>query len=149
LDGLKDGDALLIARGLKARFFHATLFELTAIILTALYLMLVMGNNFFDMGVLAVAISLIATAWNGVFNFIFDRLQKRLQFSRGAFVRILHSFCFEGGLVILTVPMVAWYLRVSFVTAFLLEAALLLFFLPYSFIFNFIYDKIYIWYSRR
>jgi len=78
LDGLKDGDALLVARGFKARFFHATLFELTAIILTALYLMLVMGSNFFDMGVLAIAISLTATAWNGVFNFIFDRLQKRV-----------------------------------------------------------------------
>jgi len=143
------GDGLLIARGFGARFFHATLFELTAIVLTALYLMVVMGENFFDMGVLAIAISLTATVWNGIFNFIFDRLQKRFQFSRSVLMRILHAFCFEGGLVILTVPMVAWYLEVNFLTAFLLEAALLLFFLPYSFVFNFIYDKIYIWYSHR
>jgi len=143
------GDEVLIKRKFFSRFVHACIFELTAIVLTAIYFVLIMQHGVFDMAILSVVISLTATLWNGLFNFFFDRLQKRFGFSRTVFVRIAHAFAFEGGLVFLTVPMVAYALTVNFLTAFALEAALLLFFLPYSFVFNFIYDKIYIWIYQR
>jgi len=143
------GDEILIGRKFVARFTHACIFELTAIVLTSIYFVVIMRESVFDMALLSIAISLTATMWNGVFNFLFDRLQKKFQFSRTVVVRIAHAFAFEGGLVFLTVPMVAFSLNVGWITAFALEAALLLFFLPYSFIFNFIYDKIYIWLYRE
>jgi len=146
---MRQGDEILIKRKFLARFIHACVFELTAIILTAIYFVVIMSKNFFEMALLSTAISLTATVWNGVFNFLFDRLQKRLAFARTVWIRIAHAFAFEGGLVFLTVPMVAIFLGVGLVTAFVLEAALLLFFLPYSFVFNFIYDKIYIYFARR
>jgi len=146
---MHEGDEILIKRKFAARFVHACIFELTAILLTSFYFVLIMRQSFFDMALLSTAISLTATLWNGVFNFFFDRLQKRLGFSRTVLVRIAHAFAFEGGLVILTVPMVAYFLSVTLITAFVLEAALLLFFLPYSFVFNFFYDKIYIYLARR
>lgn len=142
-------DKVLIQRSFKARLFHAVLFELIAILLTALFLVLVMKGNILHMGVLSVIISLIATAWNGVFNYLFDRLQKRFDFSRTKSIRILHAAGFEGGLVFFTVPVVAFYLKVDLWTAFWLEAGLLLFFLPYSVIFNYIYDRIYILFNNR
>jgi len=144
-----EGDEILIKRKFAARFVHACIFELTAIILTAIYFVLIMRQGLFDMALLSTLISLTATVWNGVFNFLFDRLQKRIAFSRTVIVRMAHAFAFEGGLVFLTVPMVAYFLNVDFVTAFALEAALLIFFLPYSFVFNFIYDKTYIWLYQK
>jgi len=146
---MKNGDEILIKRKFGARFAHACIFELTAIVLTSLYFVVIMRESLFDMALLSIAISLTATVWNGVFNFLFDRLQKTLRFSRTTLVRIGHAFAFEGGLALLTVPMVAYSLNVGLPTAFALEAALLLFFLPYSFVFNFIYDKIYIWLYQR
>jgi len=143
------GDEILIQRKFAARLIHACIFELTAIVLTSIYFVVIMRESLFDMALLSTAISLTATLWNGVFNFLFDRLQRRFRFSRSPLVRILHAFAFEGGLVLLTVPMVAVTLNVGLLTAFALEAALLLFFLPYSFIFNFIYDKIYIWLYQK
>jgi len=144
----RHNDDILIKRTFFARFMHACIFEITAIAVTALYFVLIMRQGLFDMALLSLVISLTATLWNGVFNFLFDRLQKKFDFSRTVLVRIAHAFAFEGGLVFLTVPMVAYALSVNFITAFALEAALLLFFLPYSFVFNFIYDKIYIWFNR-
>jgi len=146
---MNKGDEILIRRKFAARFIHACIFELTAIAITAIYFVVIMRESFFDMALLSTAISLTATLWNGVFNFLFDRLQKRLAFRRTVWIRLAHAFAFEGGLVLLTVPMVAYSLQVGFLTAFVLEAALLLFFLPYSFVFNFIYDKIYIWFVCR
>lgn len=146
---LKKTDDILIQRSFKARLFHAALFELIAILLTALFLILVMKGNILHMSVLSVIISLIATAWNGVFNYLFDRLQKRFDFSRTKSIRILHATGFEGGLIFFTVPVVAFYLNVDLWTAFWLEAGLLLFFLPYSVIFNYVYDRIYILFINR
>jgi len=143
------GDEILIKRKFVARFIHACVFELTAIILTALYFVVIMREGLFDMALLSIIISLTATLWNGVFNFLFDRLQKKRAFARTVWIRMVHAVAFEGGLVFLCVPLVAYFLTVSFITAFVLEAALLLFFLPYSFVFNFIYDKIYIRLSRH
>jgi len=118
-------------------------------VLTSFYFVAIMRESLFDMALLSTAISLTATVWNGVFNFLFDRLQKKFKFSRSVLVRLGHAFAFEGGLVLLTVPMVAVALQVGLLTAFALEAALLLFFLPYSFVFNFFYDKIYIWLYKK
>jgi len=145
----KQNDEILIKRTLVARFVHACIFEITAIILTAFYFVVIMQQSSFNMALLSIAISLVATLWNGVFNFFFDRLQKRFEFSRTLFIRIAHAFAFEGGLVFLTIPMVSYSLQVDFLTAFMLEAALLVLFLPYSFFFNFIYDKIYIWLYQK
>lgn len=145
----KKSDEVLIQRNFKARLFHAVLFELIAILLTALFLALVMKGNMLDMGVLSIIISLIATIWNGIYNYLFDRLQKHLDFSRTRQMRILHAIGFEGGLTFFTIPVVALYLHVNMWTAIGLEASLLLFFLPYSICFNYIYDRIYICFANK
>lgn len=138
-------DDILIQRSFKARLFHAVLFELIAILLTALFFTIIMQTNMFNMGILSVIISLIATLWNGIFNYFFDRLQKYFDFSRTRQIRILHALCFEGGLAFFTIPVVALYLHTGLWQAFWLEAGLLLFFLPYSIGFNYIYDRLYVW----
>ncbi|WP_210276134.1 PACE efflux transporter [Bartonella sp. HY038] len=142
-------DDRLIKRGLFARILHATIFEVIAIILTALFLVVIEGKSLVSMGVLSIIISLIATAWNGIFNFAFDQLQKKYRFSRSKLVRFLHALGFEGGLLIFTLPCIAFYLNISLWYAFVLDIGLLLFFLPYSIIFNYIYDKIYLHFTAK
>lgn len=141
-------DAKLLKRGFYARLFHAVVFEITAIVLTSLFFVIFTNKNWLDMGILSAILSLIATLWNGFFNFCFDALQKALGFSRTILARVAHAVCFEGGLVLFTVPLVAFYLGISFGDAFLLEAGLVIFFLFYSFAFNFIYDRLYIRFTR-
>lgn len=136
-------DEKLIKRSLFARILHATIFETIAVILTAFFLVFIQGKSLASMGILSIIISLIAAAWNGVFNFGFDKLQKKYKFSRTTSIRFLHAFLFELGLLIFTLPCIAIYLNVSLWYAFVLDIGLLLFFLPYSIIFNYVYDKIY------
>ena len=142
-------DEKLIKRGLFARIIHATIFEIIAIVLTAFFLVFIQGKSLVSMGILSILISLIATAWNGVFNFGFDQLQKKYEFSRTKSIRFLHALGFEGGLLIFTIPCVAIYLNVSLWYAFVLDIGLLLFFLPYSMVYNYIYDKIYLYITAR
>lgn len=145
----KTTDELLIHRSFAARALHAVLFELIAVILTTIFFVAIMKKGIVDMGVLSVIISLMATAWNAVYNYLFDRAQKRFGFSRTRNIRILHTLGFEGGLIFATVPVAAYWLDTSFLNAFWLESALLLFFLPYSITYNYIYDQIYIWFKQR
>ncbi|WP_410004230.1 PACE efflux transporter [Bartonella sp. HY328] len=142
-------DERLIKRGLFARILHVTIFEIIAIILTSLFLVFIQGKSLISMGVLSIIISLIATAWNGIFNFIFDQLQKKYKFSRTKIVRFWHALCFEGGLIFFTLPCVAFYLNESLWYAFVLDIGLLLFFLPYSMVYNYIYDKIYLHFTAK
>lgn len=140
----QSSDDILIRRGLAPRIFHAVLFELIAITVTSLFLIIVTNQSLIEMGILSIIISVIATIWNGIFNFIYDRLQRALKFKRDLPMRILHAVVFEIGLISFIIPIIMFYLNIGFFAAFFLEAGLLAFFLPYSIFFNTIYDKIYI-----
>ena len=43
-------------------------------------------------------------------------------------------------MVIVTLPTVAWYLNITWLSAILLEAGFLIFILIYTFVFNWLYD---------
>jgi uncharacterized membrane protein len=49
---------------------------------------------------------------------------------------------FEGGLVLVVVLLAAWWLSISYWEAFLLEMGLIAFFLPYTYVYNLMYDKV-------
>lgn len=127
---------------LKERLFHALLFEFIALAICAPTLAWLMDQPLAHMGVLTLMFSLVATLWNMVYNALFDRVQRRLGFIRTLPVRILHASLFEAGLVIMLVPLAAWWLNVSLLEAFILDIGLLLFFLPYTVVFNWVYDTL-------
>ncbi len=78
---------------------------------------------------LATIISTIALAWNYVFNAIFERWESR-QIIKGLSIwrRLAHGIVFEGGLVLMLVPLMAFWLDISFIDAFIAEIGLLLMF---------------------
>ncbi|MOA39431.1 Bacterial Transmembrane Pair family protein [compost metagenome] len=83
-------------------------------------------------------------AWNVVWNSLFERWEARQQ-QRGRSVwrRIAHALGMEGGLVVMLVPLFAWWFKVSLWQAFLMDLGLLLFFLVYTFAFNWAFDRVF------
>ncbi len=57
-------------------------------------------------------------------------------------VRALHAIGFESGFIIIGVTMVALVLGVSLMQAFMLEIGFMLFFLPYTMAFNWVWDML-------
>lgn len=129
-------------KSITERVFQAIGFELLAILICTPLLAWVMDKPMLDMGVVTVAIAALALAWNVVFNGLFDRLLVRLDVVRTAWIRVVHALLFEGGLVALGVPLIAWWLDISLWQAFVLDIGVLLFFLPYTYVYHWVYDVI-------
>ncbi len=63
--------------------------------------------------------------------------------ARTLLIRSVHAIGFEGGLVLICLPLYMLWYDVGLVAAFMMEAALLLYFLVYTFIFTLVFDKIF------
>ena len=126
----------------RERFFHALVFEVIAIALCAPLGAWLLGYSLTHMGLLTLMISLIAMVWNMGFNALFDRAQRRMGFQRNLGARVVHSLIFEIGLILAVVPLAAWWLDIGLWEAFVLDIGIVLFFLPYTFIFNWSYDHL-------
>ncbi|AEG71110.1 multidrug/biocide efflux PACE transporter [Ralstonia solanacearum] len=124
------------------RVLYALAFELIATLICAPLLSWLMGQPLAQMGALTILFALAAMAWNMVFNAAFECIERRCGWARTLTVRAAHAVAFEGGLVVLLVPLGAWWLGVSLLEALLLDIGLMLFFLPYTFFFNLAYDNL-------
>lgn len=132
----------IVERSMFERVGHALAFEGLAVAITVPGMMLFMDNSITHLGVMALMFSTLAMLWNMLFNYLFDKAQGRLGFTRTPAVRVLHAVLFEGGLILAVVPVAAWWLSVSLWQAFLLDIGLILFFLPYTVVFNWVYDVV-------
>lgn len=129
-----------LPRTLRERVLHALLYELCAMALLAPLGSWLLGHSLAHTGALALWMSATAMLWNMLFGALFERLEAQLGWTRTPWVRSLHAIGFEGGLVLLCVPVVAWWLQVSYWQALWLDIGVLLFFLPYTWLFNWLYD---------
>lgn len=131
-------------QGLKRRVVYITLYESIAIVAASVGLALMSGQGLGHSGVLALIASVIAVLWNLSFNWLFERWEAR-QAVRGRSVwrRIAHAIGFEGGLVTFLVPTIAWWLGVSLWEAFVMDLGLVVFFLIYTFVFNWAFDAVF------
>ncbi|MGU9932122.1 PACE efflux transporter [Enterobacter asburiae] len=127
-------------KSVKERVFHAVIFEVTANVIIALSLAWLMKVSVLQSGSLSVISALTATVWNFIFNKLFDFLQKKYQFQRTFLVRAIHAVGFETGLIISLIPVAMVMLNLTVAEAFFVEIGLVLFFLPYTMLFNWLYD---------
>lgn len=126
------------------RVVYVAAYELIAIVLASAGLLLMGSGSLWQAGTLAAATSAVAVVWNAVFNHLFERWEaRRGQAGRSLGVRIAHALGFEGGLAVLLVPLIAWWLDVSLWRALVMDFALLLFFLVYTFVFNWAFDALF------
>nr|WP_281434494.1 multidrug/biocide efflux PACE transporter [Erwinia phyllosphaerae] len=129
-----------MTRTLKERFFHAVGFELLAVLIVSPLASWAMAKPLFQMGALAVMLSTVAMIWNMIYNAGFDYLFPAGK--QGWPLRILHALGFEGGFILIGLPIAAWMLGISLWQALLLEIAFFLFFLPYTVAYNWVYDTL-------
>lgn len=131
-------------QGILRRVVYIGLYEVVAIALAGLGLMLMSGESLLDSGALAIATSSVAVVWNLVFNTFFERWEAR-QSTTGRSVkrRMLHAVTFEIGLIVMLVPLIAWWLGVSLWQALVMDMALVVFFLVYTFAFNWAFDAVF------
>ena len=131
-------------RGRRRRVIYVALYELIAIAAATAGLALVAGQSAGHSGVVAVAASAIAIVWNIVFNWAFERWEAH-QSVKGRSVRrrIAHAIGFEGGLVLILVPLFAWWFQVTLWQALVMDLGLVVFFLCYTFVFNSVFDAVF------
>ena len=131
-------------QGPRRRIVYVTLYELIAIVATSIGLSVFSDSSAARAGIAAVVSSAVAVVWNVVFNTLFERWEAR-QTVRGRSLarRAAHAIGFEGGLVVTLVPFFAWWLDISLWQAFVLDLGLLLFFLVYTFAFNWVFDRVF------
>ncbi|WP_417310507.1 PACE efflux transporter [Devosia sp.] len=132
-------------RSLGDRIRHAISFELVGLALITPLGAWAFHVPMHDIGVVGLVSATIATVWNFVFNYLFDRvLQRRAGTTEKSLpVRIVHAILFEAGLLAALMPFIAWYLGVSLWTAFVMDASFALFYMGYAFVFNLAYDRIF------
>jgi uncharacterized membrane protein len=93
---------------------------------------------------LAFVLSSIALAWNYVFNSAFERWESHQSVRGRSFLRRLaHGIGFEGGLVVILIPVMAFWLDISPLNAFLANLGLLIFFLAYAIAFTWAFDRVF------
>ena len=131
---------MTLTKSLTERVFQALGFEGLALLICTPLLVWITGRPALEMGAVTLGISLLALSWNVVFNSLFDRLKNRLQLANGGWTRVLHALLFEGGLILLAVPLIAALMKISLLEAFILDIGVLLFFLPYTYVYHWGYD---------
>lgn len=131
-------------QGLPRRIVFITLYEAIAIAIVTATVALVFGEGLGHSGALAVMSSAIAVLWNLTFTHFFERWEAR-QPVRGRSLkrRVAHAIGFEGGLVALLVPTFAWWLGISLWEALVADLGFVVFFLVYTFVFNWGFDRVF------
>lgn len=129
---------------IKRRVVYVSVFEIIAIILSTLFLMALSGTDAKGSMPVAVMVSVAAVVWNYLYNAAFESWEQRNSIKARTFwVRSLHASGFEGGLILICLPIYMLWYDVGPWKAFKMELALLLFFLIYTFVFTLIFDKVF------
>lgn len=136
-------------RSLKERFLHAAGFEVLAIVTVSPLAAWVMNKTLFQMGALAIMLSTVAMFWNMAYNAGFDCVFPPGKIMRGWKLRLLHALGFEGGFILIGLPIAAWMLHITLWQALLVEVAFFLFFLPYTVSYNWLWDTLRQRWARR
>lgn len=132
-------------RSTADRIRHVILFELIGLIFLVGGGWLVVGFDPHALGVVGVVSSLVATGWNYAYNLLFDRAMLRLAGTtlKSHPVRALHAVLFEGGLLVILLPFVAWMLDASLWQALLFDLSVAAFYVVYGYGFNWAYDRVF------
>ena len=131
-------------QGIKRKVVYVSVYEAIAIAVCSLGFAALSDRSLGHASALSVAASAVAVLWNFVFTLMFEAWEAR-QAVRGRSVarRVAHAAIFEAGLIVLLVPLIAWWLEVSLLRALVMDLGLAAFFLAYTFVFNWCFDRLF------
>ncbi|MFD2646163.1 PACE efflux transporter [Pseudomonas japonica] len=131
-------------QGPKRKIFQAVAYELIAVFCIAPAFTLVYDSGLAHSTALSLLISTVAMSWNMLYNHVFERIERTLaNRERTLGRRVIHSLGFEGGLTLILVPLVSYWLDISLLQALMTNLALFVFFFFYAFAFQWGFDKLF------
>ena len=128
--------------GTLERALQSILFEVLAVSLSVAGLMLFTDHDVTSLSGTMIVIASIAMVWNYFFNYFFDKVVTGDKDKRSFSLRIVHVILFEAGLLIATIPVMAYILNIGLWEAFIMDLGVTIFITIYAFVFNFSYDKL-------
>lgn len=128
----------------RRKIVYAISFEALGTLVASVYLWLVSEASPASSFALSVLTATVALCWSYVFNSIFEAWEARQAVKgRSLARRAVHALLFEGGLVLLLLPIMAWWLQVSIWQALVYEAGLIVVFIVYTYLFTWAFDRIF------
>lgn len=132
-------------RSLVDRLRQVALFEIGGLLLICPPFVWLSGVPVAESAVLLLVLALIAALWNAAYNTGFDwiegRLTGRTADHRPWRLRALHAVGFEGGLLLMTLPVIALWTGMPWLEALIADVGLALAYMVYAFGFNLTYDR--------
>lgn len=131
-------------QGIKRRIVYLSSYEIFGLMISSFVISTLSGASLTHTGPLAIVITALALTWNLFYNLIFEAWEKQ-QISRTRTIkrRIIHAIGFQLTLIIFLIPLIAWWMNISLIQAFLLDVILIFIIPVYAFIFNWVFDKIF------
>ena len=131
-------------QGKQRKIVQALSYELLALVFIVPLAAWVFDSSLALSGLVAVVVSLLAMSWSMLFNSLFEAWEARQRRPQRTFKRrLLHALSFELGLLLFTVPVLAFGLGIGWWQALLSDVALLLFFLLYGLLFQWGFDLLF------
>lgn len=126
------------------RVLQAILYEVFAVAFVGPILSVIFDKPISSTIVLAIIFSSIALTWNYIYNSLFERWESRQTVRGRSFIRrFVHGVGFEGGLVIMLVPVMSLWLNISALNAFIANLGFFVFFFIYAIAFTWIFDRVF------
>ncbi|KWK71502.1 hypothetical protein WM16_19850 [Burkholderia ubonensis] len=131
-------------QGWKRRIVYVVLFEALGILIASATLGALSGAGAAKSGMLGVMISTTGVVVNFLYNLAFEAWERRrAAATRSVGRRVLHAIGFQVALVTFLIPLIAWWLDVSLLQAFLYDAVLIVFFPIFTFVYNWSFDGVF------
>ena len=126
------------------KIIYAVSFETLGVAVASLGLLAMSEANVTQSLILSAITATIAMGWSMGFNALFEAWEARQSVKgRSLARRSIHALLFEGGLVVLVLPIMAWWLQVDIWTALKYEAGLIVLFILYTYMFTWSFDRIF------
>ncbi len=131
-------------QGIKRRIVHALSYEIILLAIFAPAVALIFHQDMLSSAALGITLSVMALVWNVIFNYFFERWERRQGFTKRQLKqRIYHAVFFEGGFMLVTVPVIAWFLNMSILHTIIVDIGMALCVMVYTFIFQICFDKLF------
>ena len=131
-------------QGLKRRMIQAISYEIILLSLFIPIVTLVFKQPVTHSAALGMSLTILALLWNIVFNYGFEKWEARKGwYTRGLKQRLLHALGFEGGLLVLGVLVIAYFLEISLLEAIIADIGFTIVIMVYTFIFQWAFDRLF------
>ncbi|WP_249352127.1 PACE efflux transporter [Nocardiopsis akebiae] len=129
---------------MKRKLVYVGGYEILGLVVGTAVMTLLTGESPATTGPLALMITCVATVWNLVFNYLFEAWERRQRDrTRTVRRRVLHAVGFQLTLVCFLIPLIAWWLEITLLQAFVLDLVFIVYIPFYTFAYNWAFDRIF------